>query len=160
MNEGDPDIDQLRKAHRVHLARYGCISLKARPITASIVCDHAQKFWHGIKSKEDVRDIQLHSIIVIGLNLGLRFDGISQIQMQHISTTSDAVVLTMVESIKNSATQRNYTLRDWDGNKPLRHSIFMDPIVALLTWLTSRGGSYGPYFCDYSMTKAGIRLNH
>lgn len=68
----NPDIDQLRKAQRVHLSRYGAIRLKSHPITSSIVCEHAKHFWFGSSSKPDVRDIQLHSILVLGLNLGLR----------------------------------------------------------------------------------------
>eukprot|EP00171_Calliarthron_tuberculosum_P000723 IDg723t1 len=38
------DIILLRGAHRVFLAKYGSLSLKANPLTVSIVCDHAAKF--------------------------------------------------------------------------------------------------------------------
>lgn len=43
----NPDIDSLQRTHRVHLARYGAVSLKERLITAEIVCHHAQVFWIG-----------------------------------------------------------------------------------------------------------------
>lgn len=39
----NPDIEQLRKAHRVNIEKFGMLSLKARPITARIICDHAEK---------------------------------------------------------------------------------------------------------------------
>lgn len=70
----NPDVSSLRRAHRVHLSRYGTISLKARPVTATQICEHAEKFWFGCGSNVDARDIQLHAILVLGLNLGLRFD--------------------------------------------------------------------------------------
>lgn len=38
------DIILLRRAHRVHLAKYRSLSVKARPFTAHLVCDHASKF--------------------------------------------------------------------------------------------------------------------
>lgn len=42
-----PDLDQLRSAHRVHIDRYGVVSLIVRPFTASIVCIHAEQFGYG-----------------------------------------------------------------------------------------------------------------
>lgn len=120
----NPDLDQLRRAHRVHLARYGVISLKARPITAHMVCDHAERFWYGCGRALDVRDIMLHSIFVLGLNLGLRFDEINKLKVEHVSVTSDGVIITMTEAIKNSTVQRNYRLREWDGNTAMRQSVF------------------------------------
>lgn len=38
----NPDIEQLRKAHRIHLAKFGALSLKARPIPSEMICDHAE----------------------------------------------------------------------------------------------------------------------
>ena len=46
---GNPDISSLRRAHRVHLARSGNVALKARPVTAAIICDHAERFWFALK---------------------------------------------------------------------------------------------------------------
>lgn len=63
------DVDQLPKGHIVHLAMYGETSLKARPIIAVIFCDNAEKFWFVNHGGTDVCDIQLHSIIVLGLNI-------------------------------------------------------------------------------------------
>lgn len=90
------DVDQVRRAHRVHLARYVAISLKARPIKNVIVCDHAELYWYGEILHPDARDIQLHAILVFGLNLGLRFDEISKIRVDHVSSTSDIHVLKIV----------------------------------------------------------------
>lgn len=36
----------------------------------------------------------------------------------------------------------------------------MDPVIALLSWLTCRGGTNGPLFCYYTITRAEIRLNN
>lgn len=157
----NPDVDSLRKAHRVHLARYGSVPLKARPITVGIVCDHAEKFWFGSNYGKmiDIRDIQLHAIFLLGLNLGLRYDEISKLQLQRVSVNSEGIVITLVEAIKNSTVQRDYRLRDWEGDESLRSSIYMDPNTALLSWLNVRGSNHGPLFCDYSLSNAGVTLN-
>lgn len=121
----------LRRAHRVHLSRYGAVALRARPIKAAQVCSHAEKFWFGSLAGVDARDIQLHAILVLGLNLGVRFEEIAKLTTQHISIDDGSVILTITVSIKNSTEQRNYHLREWPGNSALRHSVFMDPFVAL-----------------------------
>ena len=69
------DISLLRRAHRVHLAKVGALTLKARPITAAIVCDLAAKFWED----GDALYSLLHAILLTGLNLGLRYDEISKL---------------------------------------------------------------------------------
>ena len=60
---GNRDIDKLRRAHSVLLARFGIVSCRARPLTVAIVCDHALKFWH----RGNDEDILLHAIFVVGL---------------------------------------------------------------------------------------------
>lgn len=46
-------------------------------------------------------------------------------------------------------------VREWDGNRQLRDSVFMDPRIALYTWLTLRTDTSGPLFCHYTKTGAG-----
>lgn len=84
----NPDLDQLRQTRPVHLERYEYISLKSRPITVSILCDHAEMFWFGRKESPYISDVQLHSILVLGLNLGLRFEEVSKLGTEQVSTTS------------------------------------------------------------------------
>lgn len=96
----DPDLDQLRRAHRIHNARYGAVSLKVRPVTVAILCNHAEMFWYGTIKEQDVRDVQFHSILVLGLNMGKRFDEVSKLSMELVSTTSDKATSTLVESTK------------------------------------------------------------
>lgn len=55
---GNRDISLLRRAHHIHLARNGSMSIKARPITGALICDLAAKFWY----QGDDLDILLHSI--------------------------------------------------------------------------------------------------
>lgn len=118
-----------------------------------------KKFWYGCQQLPDIRDSQLHSILAIGINMGMRFDVISKLQMKNVSVTSDGVTLTIVESIKNSTIKRNYRLREWDGNTLLHVLVYMDPFIALTTWLTSRGTFSGPLFCDYLLTSGCYMLN-
>lgn len=35
----------------------------------------------------------------------------------------------------------------------------METVIALLTWLSCRGGTNGPLFCGYSLTTAGVCFN-
>jgi len=147
---GNPDLDSLRRAHRVHLARYGVVTLKARPITVEHVCDMAERFWYGRDGETAICDVELHAVLVLGLNLGLRYDEISKLKAEHVSVGSGGETLTLCEAIKNSTVQRDYHLREWDGNTPLRNSIFMDPFLALYSRLTIRGSRPGPLFCDIS----------
>lgn len=72
--------------------------------------------WYGKTTVPDIRDVQLRSILVLGLNMNIRLDKISKISMEHIFTTSDDATLTPVESIKHSTVQRNYRLCEWDAS--------------------------------------------
>lgn len=110
---GNKDITFLRRAHRVHITRYGGMSLKERPITGEITCDHAELFRHmgnKMKSTIDVRDIELHCL-VLGIRLGLRFNEIGKLDTDHVSVMSVKITLTLTVSIKNSTVQRYYTLQ-------------------------------------------------
>lgn len=163
---GNPDIASLRRAHSVHLARYGTMSLRARPVTAGIVRVHAERFWYSDKEpnkfecglpRGDVRDILLHAILVVGLHLGLRFDEVSKLKTEHVSTFSGQVTMTLTEAIKNSTVQRNYAFEERPGNTALRFSLFMDPYTALYSWLAVRTAKPGPLFCDFKKTRGGWR---
>lgn len=44
--EGNPDVSRLRKADRVHLTKYGVMTLHARPFTEPIVFNHGETFWY------------------------------------------------------------------------------------------------------------------
>ncbi len=125
------DITLLRRAHRVILAKHGGMGIKARPITVAIVCSHAEMFWFGGEKPANLCDIELHCILVLGMHLGLRFDEISKLKVEHISTDGLDTSLTIRTTIKNSTEERIYTLREWPGNTELRKSPYMDPFIAL-----------------------------
>lgn len=156
---GNPELEALRRAHRVHLAHYGVMTLRARPITSEHVCDIAERFWYGRGSPVLIEDVLLHAILVVGLNLGLRYDEITKIRVENVSIYSGGCTMTMNQSIKNSTVQRTYRLSDWEGNTPLRFSMFMDPFIAMYSWLTIRGSNSGPLFCDVKDTDAGYSID-
>jgi len=149
---GNRDIAKLRRAHRIHLGHLGIVSMSARPLTVALVCDHAAKYWY----RGNDEDVLLHAIFVVGLNLGLRFDEVSNLELKYVSVTSNSITLRTSTGVKNQTSQRSYLLEDWPGDTKLRGSIFMDPKVALLSWLTIRGGSDGFVFCDVRMSTQGI----
>lgn len=67
------------------------MSVKARPITAALIFDLAAKFWyHG-----DDLDILLHSILVVGLNFGLRFDEVAKFDIDLLSVDSEGIRITL-----------------------------------------------------------------
>ena len=146
---GNRDIEKLRRAHRIHLARLGIITTRALPLIASIVADHAAKYWY----KGSDSDILLNAIFVTGLNLGLRYDEVQKISMNYVTVTSDGITLGTDCSVKNQTGQRSYEIEEWPGENVLRGSIYMDLLEPLLSWLTVRGPSSGFLFCDVSSTK-------
>lgn len=92
----------------MNFAKYGSLSLKDRPLTADIVCAHADKFWCSGNDE----DIFLHSVLVTGMNLGLRFDEVAKLKIQFVSVLSTSITLTLREVIKNSTVQRDYKIED------------------------------------------------
>lgn len=149
---GNSDITKLRQAHRVHLSRVGVISVKAQPLTVETVCDHAAKYWQ----RGNDEDVLLHAIFLVGLNLGLRYDEVGKLSIDYVSVTSDSISLKTDSGVKNQTSQRSYKIEEWPGNSSLVGSIFMDPKIALLSWLTVRGPQDGFLFCDVVHNKAGF----
>ena len=152
---GNPELDALRRAHRVHFAHFGVTKVRSRPITASHVCDLAESFWYGKNAPVHLEDVLLHAVLVVGLNLGLRYDEITKLRIESKSVYSGGCTMTINESIKNSTVQRTYHLTDWDGNTALRFSYFLDPFLAPYSWITLRGSASGPIFCNVKSTTAG-----
>eukprot|EP00178_Gracilaria_changii_P020163 TRINITY_DN585_c0_g2_i2.p1 TRINITY_DN585_c0_g2~~TRINITY_DN585_c0_g2_i2.p1 ORF type:complete len:424 (-),score=38.19 TRINITY_DN585_c0_g2_i2:1118-2389(-) len=153
----NPDFEQFRRAYRVNLARYGNIKHRARPITAEMLCDHAENYWFG-SSQMEIMDIVFHSVCVLGLNLGLRYDEVSKLRMENVSIGRQSATLTSKTAIKNSTVERVYELAEWDGNTALHFSLYMDPFVALLSWVVARGNDNGFLFPDVVGTMTGTSL--
>ena len=112
-----------------------------------------------MSGSNNVKESELHAIFVLGIHLGLRFDEVGKIRVEHISVTSTDVVITIEEAIKNSTIEKKYMLEEWPGNSDLRHSLYMDPFVAIFTWLQMPGPAPGQLFCDNSDTRVGVKLN-
>lgn len=155
----NPELETLKRAHKVHLARLGVVKIRRAPITVSLIADHAAQFWIGANDSDDIRDVLLHSILLVGINLGLRYDEVMKLRVEHLSTNSDGVTFTLNESIKNSPTQLIYHIAEWEGNRVIRQSIFLDPFIALYSWLEIRGGDDGPIFSDIKLNMTGMTIN-
>ena len=77
----NPDIVQLRSAHRVKLARIGRAKTRPPPLQVGNIVEHAKQFWLGSGKLVDYRDVLLHAILVVGLNQGLRYDEIRKLSI-------------------------------------------------------------------------------
>lgn len=75
--------------------------MKARPVSAAILCDHTKKFWYSAVKKVDVSEVQLHTSMIHGSNMEIRLDEISKINVEHVYTIPDEGILTLVKSVKN-----------------------------------------------------------
>ena len=149
---GNDDIIKLRAAHRVHLSQIDRSKLRARPLQIALVCEHAKQFWFGHGGHVDYRDVLLNAIMIIGLNMGLRFDEVRKLNIGHVTvhtgtSGTGSIVMSITTATKNSTKPKDYVLREWPGNPTLRSSILVDPCVALLSWMCIRGNRPGYLFC-------------
>lgn len=106
-NKGNPlvnneDLNRFRKAYGVTLGRHGLLKHRARPITAGIICNLAEHFRVGKSGVVCAENILLHSILVIGVHLGLRYDDILELSYDHVRITTNNVKLTIPAACKNT----------------------------------------------------------
>lgn len=155
----NPNIEAHRRAQRVHLSRYDLMTLLARPITADQVYDHPKNFWFGSSEAEDEselidpRDVQLHTILFLGLKLEPWFDEISKLTTEHLTIGCRGTTFTNARYTKNSTEQRSYEVKECPGDTILRNAIYMDPFKAVLSCISTWGFIPGPVFCDVKCEK-------
>lgn len=107
LKEND-NIEALRKAHGAHMSCYGPVTLRDRPITAIRVCSYAKLFWfvstqlHKETSSSSRREVQLHPILCIGMNFGLRYDELSRLTMDYFSADLGESTMTINEKMKKN----------------------------------------------------------
>ncbi len=147
------EIKQLRASNRVFLIKLGRGKKRARPLSVALVCEHATRYWFGCGKPIDCRDVLLHAIMVVGLNVGLRYDEVCKMKIEDVTVTpgvrgTGSILLNITVNTKNSTTGREYILTEWPGNTRMRHSVLTDPFVALLSWMSMRGNRPGYLFCD------------
>lgn len=153
------DLEQLRRAHQVHLASYEAVKLKAQPVTVRIVRALAKKIWYGVLNHSGIHDVQLRCFLVLGLGMVMSFDEISKLSMENESMNSNGTVLLPLESIKSSTVQRNYSIREWEGHTLLHSTVLIGPLTAVRTWLTICNVLYRRPFCDYHEKRATDVVN-
>lgn len=160
---GNDDVKKLRAAHRVHLSQSDRSKFRPRPLNLGHVCEHATRFWLGNGGEIDQRDVLLHAIMIVGLNLGLRYDEVHKVQISHVTVNpgingTGSILLSITEALKNSTKPREYLLREWPGNTKMRSAVIVDPFIALLTWMCIRGNRAGYLFCTVT-DKNIVRAN-
>ncbi len=81
----------------------------------------------------DCRDVLLHAIMDVGLNVGLRYDEVCKMKIEDVTVTpgvrgTGSILLNITVNTKNSTTGREYILTEWPGNTRMRHSVLMDSV--------------------------------
>ena len=150
------DVNKLRSSLKVHRPRLGKLKRSALPLPIALVCEHALRYWFGCGQQIDYRDILLHAAMILGLNVGLRYDELRKISIQHVSVipgiSGDGRILLFIpESIKNCTKGCEYKVCAWPGNSDLRNCLITDPFVALLSWMRVRGTV--PGICSATSTR-------
>ena len=162
--KGNMDVTAFISSHKISLAEANYAETKNNPITVSQVAHHAEKFWFGGTTLSNrlpnKRDVALHAALIVGMNMGMRFDELSKIHISEVSVDNGKVVMNLRQKIKNSTTFRSYKLRDWPASSLIRYSIYLDPQLAILSWLTVRGSRKGPLFCDIVQNNEGGFIDH
>ncbi len=140
------------------MAQIGRAKNRARPLLIAQVCEHAERFWFGYGRLIDYREVVVHAIIVVGLNLGLHHGEAHKMRIENVPVFpgqfgTGSILLNIPTTIKNSTKGRGCMQREWPGNSKMGHSILVDRFVALLSWVCVRGNREGFLFCDVSVNK-------
>lgn len=151
---GNEDIKSLRSCHKFHLSRLGKSKKQPRPLPIEMVFEHAERFWFGCGNPIDFRDVLLHAIMIVELNLGFRYDEIHKMRIENVTVVpgmqkTGNILIFIPEYIKNSTKGREYTLRDWPGNTKMINLTLVDRFLALLFWMNVRGNCPGFLLCVY-----------
>lgn len=131
--EGNNAIKEFRKMHSKKLAELGNVVRTAPPLSAEHVIEHGRKFMLT-KCAIDKRDIMLHAFFLTAMNCGMRYDELSKVRMENVTTTKYGIEFSIVERCKNSNSHRSYSLRRWPGNH-FSKSLLMDPLFAFSSWI-------------------------
>ncbi len=75
----NPDIDNLRTAHRVRLRRVRKAKIRPRSMHIGHVAEPAKQIWLGSNNLHDYRDVLLNAIMVVRLNQDLRYGEIQKL---------------------------------------------------------------------------------
>ena len=157
---GNDGINQLRKNHSKAAARAGRTKSRAEPLTPFLICRHAEKFWFGGTELQgldpDPRDVALHAIFTVAIQCGTRYDELSRLRVQDMKLEQNVVTLILRDGNKSSIELEHYRLLEYPGNTALRHSIYMDPKVAVLSWTAMRGCRNGFLFCNLPVSRLGV----
>lgn len=132
------DIEHFWRPYKVNFALSRDLKLRAEAATAEIVHNHAENFWFSV-SAVTTMNVLFHNILDLGLYLRLRFDDFTKIHRDHVSVSKPSLSLWPITATKNYTLERVYGICAWEGNAALKYSIYMEPLIALCSWLVIRG---------------------
>lgn len=153
------EVASLRKSVRKHLSMLKKSPKSTKALTAELVLSRFERFV-GEKNDAgfiDRRDLAVHAISVLSMNLGLRYDEVKKIEMGTVTATLTCLSFAITERSKNHTETKEYQARAWPGE--LAKAAGMDPFLAVLLWIDVRGDHSGPLFCEVIGDDIGQYLN-
>lgn len=111
----------------IQLPVCGKLKVGSSPLKISLVWDHATIFWFS-GEKDDYRDALPHIMFLLGLKLGRQYDEVQKIEIRHVTghfsiSVTGSIVLTIMQTIKDTVNARESMLRQWTENNKLRSSL-------------------------------------
>ena len=101
------DVQSLSASDKAYLSHMRTSRKRTRPLPIALFCEHSLRFWFGSGQDRDHRDILLHTILIIDLNLGLRHDEVNKMKVKNVSVipgiiSTGRILLLIPVPVKNS----------------------------------------------------------
>lgn len=156
--EGNLKIREFRNMHAKKLSEVGRVVRTAPPLAPEHIIEHGKRFLvHYSGDVVDKKDIELHAFLLTAMNCGMRYDELSKVRIENVTSTKYGIEFGIGERCKNSTGYRAYVLRRWPGDA-FSKCILMDPLFAFTSWLLVRGNLDGYLFCDILGNVSAQRL--
>lgn len=102
--------------HMKKLSDAGKVVRTAPPLSAEHIIEHGRRFIvHILGGYMDKRDIELHASLLTSMNCGMRYDELSKIRRENVTSTKYGIEFGIGQRCKNSTGYRAYVLRRWPG---------------------------------------------
>lgn len=90
------------------------------------------------------QDVLLHASLVVGLNLGIRYEEIMKVKIESVAVVPEIMAegnmyFSLPIAIKNSTSYKTYVIKEWPGDTKIRISFMIDHFIDHMTFMCIRG---------------------